>query len=84
MSEAGLRRLPQQDGGWFLTDGGIETVLIYQDGIALQAFGEDAHFLRGLNVAALLRNLRAALVSRQRVGSAPGGRQRAAECLPGR
>ncbi|MET0520206.1 MAG: hypothetical protein ABW005_15400, partial [Burkholderiaceae bacterium] len=24
------RRLPQLDGGWFLTDGGIETVLIYQ------------------------------------------------------
>jgi homocysteine S-methyltransferase len=31
-------RLPQQDGGWFLTDGGIETVLIYQDGIALPEF----------------------------------------------
>jgi homocysteine S-methyltransferase len=30
--------LPQQDGGWFLTDGGIETVLIYQDGIALPEF----------------------------------------------
>lgn len=24
-------RLPQLDGGWFLTDGGIETVLIYQE-----------------------------------------------------
>jgi homocysteine S-methyltransferase len=31
-------RLPQQHGGWFLTDGGIETVLIYQDGIALPEF----------------------------------------------
>ena len=31
-------RLPHQDGGWFLTDGGIETVLIYQDGIALPEF----------------------------------------------
>jgi homocysteine S-methyltransferase len=31
-------RLPQQDGGWFLTDGGIETVLIFQDGIALPEF----------------------------------------------
>lgn len=31
-------RLPQLDGGWFLTDGGIETVLIYQDGVALPEF----------------------------------------------
>ena len=38
MSGSRLRRLPQQDGGWFLTDGGIETVLIYQDGIALPEF----------------------------------------------
>jgi homocysteine S-methyltransferase len=30
--------LPQHDGGWFLTDAGIETVLIYQDGIALPQF----------------------------------------------
>ena len=31
-------RLPQQDGGWFLTDGGLETVLIFQEGIALPEF----------------------------------------------
>ena len=31
-------RLPQQDGRLFLTDGGIETVLIFQDGIALPEF----------------------------------------------
>ena len=31
-------RLPQLDGGWFLTDGGIETVLIYQDGVQLPEF----------------------------------------------
>jgi homocysteine S-methyltransferase len=31
-------RLPQQDGGWYLTDGGIETVLIYQDGVELPEF----------------------------------------------
>jgi homocysteine S-methyltransferase len=37
MSEA-KTGLPQQEGGWFLTDGGIETVLIYQDGIALPEF----------------------------------------------
>src|SRR5262245_54831050 len=30
--------LPQQDGRLFLTDGGIETVLIFQDGIALPEF----------------------------------------------
>ncbi len=37
MSETGLR-LPQQDGGWFLTDAGLETVLIFQEGIALPEF----------------------------------------------
>jgi S-methylmethionine-dependent homocysteine/selenocysteine methylase len=37
MNEARLR-LPQQDGGWFLTDGGIETVLIFREGIALPEF----------------------------------------------
>lgn len=31
-------RLPQLDGGWFLTDGGIETVLIYQEGVELPEF----------------------------------------------
>ncbi|MEJ6023830.1 homocysteine S-methyltransferase family protein [Ramlibacter sp. PS4R-6] len=30
--------LPQLEGGWFLTDGGIETVLIYQDGVELPEF----------------------------------------------
>lgn len=30
--------LPQVDGGWYLTDGGIETVLIYQDGVELPEF----------------------------------------------
>ena len=30
--------LPQTEGGLFLTDGGIETVLIYQQGIDLPAF----------------------------------------------
>ena len=37
MSDTRLQ-LPQQNGGWFLTDGGLETVLIYQDGIALPEF----------------------------------------------
>ena len=31
-------RLPQLDGGLFLTDGGIETVLIFQEGIDLPLF----------------------------------------------
>ena len=30
--------LPQTEGGLFLTDGGIETVLIHQQGIDLPAF----------------------------------------------
>jgi S-methylmethionine-dependent homocysteine/selenocysteine methylase len=32
------RRLPQLDGGLFLTDGGIETTLIFHDGIELPHF----------------------------------------------
>ena len=31
-------RLPQLEGGWFVTDGGIETVLIYNEGIPLPEF----------------------------------------------
>ena len=30
--------LPQTEGGWFLTDGGLETDLIYHEGIALPEF----------------------------------------------
>jgi homocysteine S-methyltransferase len=30
--------LPQTRGGWFLSDGGIETTLIYQDGLQLPEF----------------------------------------------
>ena len=30
--------LPQTQGGWFLTDGGIETTLIFQEGIELPEF----------------------------------------------
>jgi homocysteine S-methyltransferase len=33
-----VRRLPQLDGGWFLTDGGIETSLIFDDGLDLPEF----------------------------------------------
>jgi homocysteine S-methyltransferase len=37
MNEAALR-VPQENGGWFLTDGGLETVLIFQEGIDLPEF----------------------------------------------
>jgi homocysteine S-methyltransferase len=37
MNEAGLQ-LPQQQGGLFLTDAGLETVLIFQEGIELPEF----------------------------------------------
>src|SRR6266545_6229480 len=59
------RRLPQQKGGWFLTDGGIETTLIFDEGIALPEFaafvllddpaGRDAlacYYRRYLDIAA--------------------------------
>jgi len=39
------RRLPQLDGGLFLTDGGIETTLIFHDGIDLPYFAA-FHLLR--------------------------------------
>ena len=32
------RLLPPAEGGWYLTDGGIETVLIYQEGVDLPEF----------------------------------------------
>jgi len=32
------RPLPQSEAGWYLTDGGIETVLIYQEGVELPEF----------------------------------------------
>ena len=31
-------RLPQLDGGMFLTDGGLETVLVFEEGLDLRAF----------------------------------------------
>jgi len=38
MSKSYSNRLPQLDGGLFLTDGGIETTLIFLDGIDLPYF----------------------------------------------
>ena len=38
MLENSSNRLPQLDGGLFLTDGGIETTLIFHEGIDLPYF----------------------------------------------
>jgi len=57
MREAHLR-LPQQDGGWFLTDGGIETVLIFQEGIALPEFAAFVLLESAEGRASLLRYFR--------------------------
>src|SRR5689334_5994666 len=57
MNEARLR-LPQQDGGWFLTDGGIETVLIFQEGIALPEFAAFVLLESAEGRACLLRYFR--------------------------
>ena len=46
-------RLPQLDGGMFLTDGGLETTLIFQDGIDLPYFAA-FHLLRDADGAAAL------------------------------
>jgi hypothetical protein len=44
------KRLPQLGGRIFLTDGGIETVLIFQDGLELSHFAA-FHLLRAARVA---------------------------------
>ncbi|MGD9614531.1 MAG: homocysteine S-methyltransferase family protein [Alphaproteobacteria bacterium] len=46
--------LPQQDGGLFLTDGGIETTLIFHDGFELPYFAA-FHLLRDAKGAEALR-----------------------------
>ena len=38
MSSLYRKALPQLDGGFFLTDGGIETSLIFNDGLELPHF----------------------------------------------
>jgi S-methylmethionine-dependent homocysteine/selenocysteine methylase len=47
-------RLPQLDGGLFLTDGGIETTLIFHDGLELPHFAA-FHLLRDADGRAALR-----------------------------
>lgn len=51
-------RLPQENGGWFLTDAGIETVLIFQDGIALPEFAAFVLLESQAGRASLLRYFR--------------------------
>ena len=48
------RHLPQLDGGLFLTDGGIETTLIFQDGLELPHFAA-FHLLRDVAGRAALK-----------------------------
>ena len=48
------KRLPQLDGGLFLTDGGIETSLIFNDGLALPDFAA-FHLLKNEEGTAALR-----------------------------
>jgi S-methylmethionine-dependent homocysteine/selenocysteine methylase len=48
------KRLPQLDGGLFLTDGGIETALIYNDGLVLPDFAA-FHLLKNEEGTAALR-----------------------------
>ena len=49
------KRLPQLDGGLFLTDGGIETSLMYNDGLELPDFAAFDLFKRPGGEAALRR-----------------------------
>jgi hypothetical protein len=49
-------RLPQLDGGLFVTDGGIETTLIFHHGLELPAFAGDPADL-GARHAALRKRL---------------------------
>jgi S-methylmethionine-dependent homocysteine/selenocysteine methylase len=60
-------RLPQLDGGLFLTDGGIETTLIYQEGFDLPFFAA-FHLLRSEQGIAALRRYytRHASIARER------------------
>jgi homocysteine S-methyltransferase len=48
-------RLPQLDGGLFLTDGGIETTLIFREGLDLPDFAA-FHLLRDAAGTAALRH----------------------------
>src|SRR3954452_7250650 len=47
--------LPQLDGGLFLTDGGIETVLIFHEGLDLPAFAAFTLLEDDVGTAALRR-----------------------------
>src|SRR5687768_18608892 len=55
MSSLYRNGLPQLDGGFFLTDGGIETSLIFNDGLELPDFAAFHLFSRPGGEAALRR-----------------------------
>jgi hypothetical protein len=69
-------RLPQLSGGLFLTDGGIETTLIFHDGLELPYFAA-FHLLRGRNGReALVRISSATSPSQRRTARASSSRAR--------
>jgi len=51
-------RLPQLDGGLFLTDGGLETVLVFQEGLELPDFAAFCLLETAAGESALRRYLR--------------------------
>jgi homocysteine S-methyltransferase len=61
-------RLPQLDGGLFLTDGGIETTLVFHDGLELPDFAAFALFERPEGEAALQKYFRAYVEVARRSG----------------
>jgi S-methylmethionine-dependent homocysteine/selenocysteine methylase len=62
-------RLPQLDGGFFLTDGGIETSLIFNDGLELPDFAAFHLFSRPGGEAALRRYFNAYARIAERFGA---------------
>lgn len=61
--------LPQLDGSLFLADGGIETTLIFLDGLELPDFGAYALFKRPEGPAALLKYFRTYAAIAKRFGT---------------
>jgi homocysteine S-methyltransferase len=61
-------RLPQLDGGLFLADGGIETTLIFHDGLELPDFAAFDLFERPEGEAALRKYFRAYTTVARRLG----------------
>ena len=64
--------LPQLGGGLFLTDGGIETTLIFHEGLELPDFAAFDLLNRPAGQEALLKYFRAYAALAQELGVAPG------------